>query len=62
VHKKTKVHRDTPIYIFTNDNMDLISSQVQEFAEEVIEEATRKQVEQQQKVQDQLQHYNNSWK
>jgi hypothetical protein len=48
------VHRETPIYTLTNDDMDHIGYQVWDVMEEIMEEATRKQEEKQQRVQDQL--------
>jgi hypothetical protein len=49
-----KVHKEPLVYNMTDDNMDIINYQVQDATKEAIEEATRKQVEQHQKVQDQL--------
>jgi hypothetical protein len=48
------VQRQTPFYILTNDDMDRIGYQIRDSTEELWEEATKKQEEQQKKVQDQL--------
>jgi hypothetical protein len=44
-HKKTKAHKETPIYTLTNDDMDHIRYQVWDATKEKMEEATRKQEE-----------------
>jgi hypothetical protein len=53
-HKKTKVHKKTPVYTLTNDDMDHIGYQVRDVMEEVIEEETRRQEEKQKRLQDKL--------
>jgi hypothetical protein len=49
-----KSHKVPPVYNLTDDDMERIDYQVWDVTEEAIEEATRKQEEQHQKVQDQL--------
>jgi hypothetical protein len=40
------VHKETPVYTLTNDDMDHIGYQVWDVTEEIMEEATRKKEEQ----------------
>jgi alkyl hydroperoxide reductase subunit AhpF len=54
VLKKTKAHKEALAYSLINDYMDRISYQVWDATKEIMEEATRNQVEQQQKLQDLL--------
>jgi hypothetical protein len=45
VRKKDKVHKETPIYNLTNDDLDRIGHQVHDATKEIMEEATRKKEE-----------------
>jgi hypothetical protein len=54
VCKKTKSHREAPVYNLTNDYMDRICYQVRDVMEELMEEETGKKEEKQKRVKDQL--------
>jgi hypothetical protein len=49
---KFKAQRQNPLYILMNDDMDIIGYQIWDTTEEILEESTRKQEEQKNKVQD----------